>query len=59
MRVFLLNWKTTAAGLGALFGGLGHLITNLCAGDTSTIPDDITAIMIGLGLIFAKDINTR
>ena len=51
----LLSWKTTVAGVAAVLLGLGSMLNAFANGDTSTIPDDVTKIAIGLGLIFAKD----
>lgn len=45
------SWKTTLAGVGAIFGGLGQIAAN----DWVPTIEGITAITIGLGLIFGKD----
>lgn len=55
MIAFLMNWKTTIAGIGALLTSTGHLLTNLASGDTSSIATDLPMIMAALGLLFAKD----
>lgn len=57
MKSLLLNWKTTAAGLGAILTAGGHLLTSLANGDTNTIAVDLAAIWVGIGLLAAKDGN--
>lgn len=56
---FLANWKTFAAGAGAILTAGGNLLTHLAAGDTSTIPHDLPIILVGLGLVSAKDWNVH
>lgn len=51
------NWKTSLAGGAAVATAVGHLLTQLGLGDFSSIVPDVTAIMAGLGLLFAKDNN--
>lgn len=58
MFAALSNWKTTAAGVGAALTALGHLVTHLSSGDTSTIMADVPLILAGLGLIFGADSRT-
>ncbi len=55
MLAAFANWKTTAAGVGAALTALGHLVTHLSGGDTSTIMADVPLILAGLGLIFGAD----
>jgi len=59
MKSFLTNWKTTTAGAALIFAGLGDLLTQLSAGswDGTRLMADITGIISGAGLIFAKDGN--
>lgn len=57
MISFLMSWKTTIAGFGALLTSLGHLLTNLANGDTSSIATDLPMILAAIGLIAAKDAN--
>ena len=52
---FLANWKTTCLGLDAVFSAAGHLLHAVATGDTSSLANDIPAIMAGIGLIFASD----
>jgi len=62
MLTILANWKTTLLGAGALFTGIGALLTHLGAGDVAAATSDwssIAAAFAGLGLIFAKDFNTK
>ena len=52
------NWQTTVAGLGVLVTTLTHLFTTFSAGGLGTsLYTDITALIAGFGLIFAKDAN--
>ena len=55
MQLAFKNWRTTLAGLGAVSLGLGHLLTHLAAGDTSTLATDLPAIIAGVGLLFGED----
>lgn len=45
------NWKTTAAGIGAILTVIGQLLSNGFQFD----PSMIAAIITGVGLITAKD----
>ena len=52
----LTNWKTTAAGVAAILTALADMVTALSQGSISgTLTADVTGIIAGLGLIFAKD----
>lgn len=51
------NWKTTLAGAGGILTAGGHLLGAISSGDFSSIGTDGTAIMLALGLMFAKDYN--
>jgi hypothetical protein len=53
------NWQTGIAGLGILITTLTHLITTFTAtgGVGQSIWTDVTALIAGFGLIFAKDAN--
>lgn len=53
MKSLLTNWKTTLAGVAAILTAAAH-IANSGHFDPST---DGTALMVGLGLIMAKDHN--
>lgn len=57
MLSLIVSYKTTIAGVGALLTSLGHLLTNLANGDTSSLATDLPMIMAALGLIVAKDAN--
>jgi hypothetical protein len=58
IKSFLLNWKTTAAGIAMI---LGVLLVPLTDGDPETNVrvgnDQLLAILAGIGLIFARDSN--
>ena len=54
---FLVNWKTTIAGVAALMSAAGHLLNAIANGDTSTIATDGPLIIAAIGVIFAKDSN--
>lgn len=57
MHYFVVNWKTSLLGAGALFTALGSLLTDLAAGDTTHLLGYVTAIMTAIGVLFAKDNN--
>lgn len=50
----MLNWKTTMTGVAAIFAAIGTLFTNGVF-DVSHLSTAIPAIIVGLGLLFAKD----
>lgn len=54
-----MNWKTTLAGAAAIMTALGDLFTQFAAGNlgSGAIEKDALAIVVGVGLIFAKDHN--
>lgn len=52
------SWKTTAAGLAAIFTSLGGILTALTDNDPKTVPEWSLAgplIISGFGLLFARD----
>lgn len=50
------NWKTNASGAALILGALADIATGLAHGTVSgNLPADLTAIIGGIGLIFAKD----
>lgn len=49
------NWKTTAAGIGAILTAVGTVVVALAHGTTVDWSTAIAAIMAGIGLIAAKD----
>lgn len=51
------NWKTTSAGLTLILGSTVHLIFTIHTADEGTWTASLTAILGGLGLIFAGDAN--
>lgn len=51
MKHIFRNWKTTFCGLATIFTGVKNIIL------TGDIAGSINTIMIGVGLIFAKDYN--
>lgn len=54
----MTNRNTTFAGLGAILVAVGAVLTALFDSDPTTLPDytvAVTAIIAGVGLIFAKD----
>ncbi len=55
----LSNWKTTSAGLTMIIGSVVHLIYTAKGGtaNENTWTVSLTAIVAGLGLIFAGDAN--
>ena len=55
----LINWKTSLAGAAAILGALTDVATTASQGQiTGHLTADITAVITGIGLIFAKDATT-
>ena len=55
----MINWKTSLAGIGVILPALIHLLTALSSGQSADLTTDISAIIAGIGLIFAKDGTTH
>lgn len=55
----LKNWKTTLAGAAAIATALGDIFNHIVSGDVGSgaLEKDVMTIIVGLGLIFAKDHN--
>jgi len=55
----LINWKTSFAGLAAILTALGDMFTQIGTGNigSGAIEKDILAIIVGAGLLAAKDSN--
>jgi hypothetical protein len=53
------SWKTTMAGILAIVGGVTGLIFAVTSHtiNQATVTGAVTAILTGIGLIFAKDFN--
>lgn len=51
----MANWKTTAAGVGAILTAVGTVVVALAHGTPVDWSTAIAAIMAGIGLISAKD----
>lgn len=57
---WLANWKTTAAGLGAICAALADVLTAASHGTiTGNLAADATGVIAGVGLIFAKDSTAK
>lgn len=57
-----MNWKTTAAGIGAIMVAVGGALKALFDGDPSTNIDltaTVAAVTVGFGLIAAKDADKK
>lgn len=57
-----MNWKTTAAGVGAILVAVGGALKALFDGDPATnldVASTIAAITAGIGLIAAKDAEKK
>lgn len=50
-----MNWKTTAAGVGAILVAAGQIISGISHGDYSGLTAGIPALLAGVGLLFAHD----
>jgi lysozyme family protein len=53
----MFNWKTTVAGISAIFAAIGSLFAANGSIDWTHFSTVFPAILTGLGLIFAKDMN--
>lgn len=55
----LASWKTSLAGIAAILTASGDALTQLLGGNVGAgqLEKDLLAIVVGLGLIFAKDSN--
>lgn len=55
----MTSWKTTAAGVAAILGGVGDVLHQFATGqfDQTHLMLDWTAVTTGIGLIMAKDHN--
>lgn len=55
----MLNWKTTAAGIGAILGAAASLVTMISKGqiDGTVLVTDLGVISAGISGLFAKDSN--
>lgn len=54
------SWKTTVGGVGAILAAVGAALQQLFDNNPATNPDwsvVASAVMIGFGLIFARDNN--
>jgi hypothetical protein len=51
----MANWKTTAAGIGAILTAVGTVAVALANGTPVDWSTAIAAVMAGIGLIAAKD----
>lgn len=53
----MINWKTTAAGIGAILGAAASLITMFSKGqiDGTVLMTDLGIISAGVSGLFAKD----
>lgn len=55
--MFGKNWKTSLGGLGAILAALADISHGLAAGVPINWQADITGLIAGAGLLFAKDGN--
>lgn len=51
------SWKTTTAGVSGILTGLGMIAKAIHDGDYSQFGTAITAIIGGVGLLFARDFD--
>ena len=57
---FLVNWKTTTAGIALILGAAADVAHQSSEGsfDGNRLQADVAAVIGGFGLIVAKDANT-
>lgn len=54
-----INWKTSLAGAASILSALADVATSASQGQISGhLEADITAVIVGVGLLFAKDATT-
>jgi hypothetical protein len=55
----LMNWKTSLTGIAAILTALGDMFTQIGTGNVGAgnIEKDFLAIVVGVGLLAAKDSN--
>jgi hypothetical protein len=54
-----INWKTSLAGVASILGARTDMATSASQGQISGhLEADITAVIAGIGLLFAKDATT-
>lgn len=53
----MFNWKTTLAGISAIFAAIGSIFTAQGTIDLSHLSTVLPAILAGIGLLFSKDAN--
>ena len=51
------NWKTTLAGISAVLTSVAGLLHDISVGNYANIYVEVTGIVAGIGLIWAKDSN--
>jgi len=61
MNSVLTNWKTTLAGAATILTALGDIASHLSTGSvgSGSIETDVVTILAGLGLVAAKDANSK
>lgn len=61
MNSVLTNWKTTLAGAAAILTALGDIAGHLSTGNvgSGSIETDVVTILAGIGLVAAKDANSK
>jgi hypothetical protein len=59
MSFNLSNWKTTASGVATILTAVADIVHGISSGSPVNWNVDVTAILAGLGLLFAKDASTN
>lgn len=59
MQHIAINWKTSLAGAAMILGAVTDILHALSTGSVPSVDADITAVVGGAGLIFAKDGNVQ
>ena len=55
--MFKGSWKTTSMGVLAIAGSLVHLFFNRESITEAMVMETVTAILVGIGLMFSRDNN--
>lgn len=55
MNAILTNWKTTTLGVLAILMPVLDIVQHVAAGNSTGVSTDVNTILVGLGLVAAKD----
>ena len=60
LKYIIANWKTSAGGIALILGAVSDVLSFAAKGELSpNLNTDLTALVSGVGLIAAKDLNVH